>query len=112
MLTFKVKLRNRSKNNIFFIVSIYSYTKPEFRFCADNNQIKHNLYIFLLGLRQDNTRVAGSPTCLKVSTSGACEDLDMETEEEEDVRARGLNITKWHDNIYSMLVPQVIAVMS
>lgn len=49
---------------------------------------------FSLGLRQDNTRVAGSPTCLKVSTSGACEDLDMETEEEEDVRARGLNTTQ------------------
>lgn len=55
--------------------------------------------------------MAGSPTCLKVSTSGACEDLDMETEEEEDVRARGLNITKWHDNIYSMLLAQVIAVL-
>lgn len=66
---------------------------------------------FLLGLRQDNTRVAGSPTCLKVSTSGACEDLDMETEEEEDMRARGLNITKWHDNIYCVLLAQITPVM-
>lgn len=65
-----------------------------FRICADNHKIRHDLCIFLLGLHQDNNRGAGSPTCLKVFTSGACEDLDMETEEEEDMRARGLNITK------------------
>lgn len=47
---------------------------------------------FLLGLPQDN-RMAGSSTSLKVSAS-ACEDLDMETEEEDDLRAKGLNVTK------------------
>ncbi|XP_029687507.1 ubiquitin carboxyl-terminal hydrolase 33 isoform X2 [Takifugu rubripes] len=39
---------------------------------------------------QDDNRMARSPTSLKVSTSGACEDVDMETEEEDDLRAKGL----------------------
>uniref|UniRef100_A0AAR2LY20 Ubiquitin carboxyl-terminal hydrolase n=1 Tax=Pygocentrus nattereri TaxID=42514 RepID=A0AAR2LY20_PYGNA len=32
----------------------------------------------------------GSPTSLRVPPPGACEDLDMETEEEDDLRSRGL----------------------
>nr|XP_020447250.1 ubiquitin carboxyl-terminal hydrolase 33 isoform X2 [Monopterus albus] len=39
---------------------------------------------------QDNSRAPGSPTSLRVPPNGACEDLDMETEEEDDLRARGL----------------------
>lgn len=54
--------------------------------------------------------MAGSPTTLKVFATGACEDLEMETEEEEDMRARGLNITKSHENIFCMLA-QIIAVV-
>uniref|UniRef100_A0A7N8YCI0 Ubiquitin carboxyl-terminal hydrolase n=1 Tax=Mastacembelus armatus TaxID=205130 RepID=A0A7N8YCI0_9TELE len=41
-------------------------------------------------LLQDNSRAPGSPTSLRVPPNGACEDLDMETEEEDDLRARGL----------------------
>lgn len=43
--------------------------------------------------------MARSPSSLKVSTSGACEDVDMETEEEDDLRAKGLNDTKRQDDI-------------
>uniref|UniRef100_A0AAQ5YAJ0 Ubiquitin carboxyl-terminal hydrolase n=1 Tax=Amphiprion ocellaris TaxID=80972 RepID=A0AAQ5YAJ0_AMPOC len=39
---------------------------------------------------QDNSRAPGSPTSLRVPSNGGCEDLDMETEEEDDLRARGL----------------------
>ncbi|KAG7495213.1 ubiquitin carboxyl-terminal hydrolase 33 isoform X1 [Solea senegalensis] len=39
---------------------------------------------------QENSRAPGSPTSLRVSPNGGCEDLDMETEEEDDLRARGL----------------------
>nr|XP_057918111.1 ubiquitin carboxyl-terminal hydrolase 33 [Doryrhamphus excisus] len=39
---------------------------------------------------QANNRAAVSPASLRVSPNGVCEDLDMETEEEHDVRARGL----------------------
>jgi len=38
---------------------------------------------------QDNNRVPGSPTSLRVPPNGGCEDLDMETEEEDELRARG-----------------------
>uniref|UniRef100_A0AAQ5X0N7 Ubiquitin carboxyl-terminal hydrolase n=1 Tax=Amphiprion ocellaris TaxID=80972 RepID=A0AAQ5X0N7_AMPOC len=41
-------------------------------------------------LLQDNSRAPGSPTSLRVPSNGGCEDLDMETEEEDDLRARGL----------------------
>uniref|UniRef100_A0A7N8XN99 Ubiquitin carboxyl-terminal hydrolase n=1 Tax=Mastacembelus armatus TaxID=205130 RepID=A0A7N8XN99_9TELE len=40
--------------------------------------------------QKDNSRAPGSPTSLRVPPNGACEDLDMETEEEDDLRARGL----------------------
>lgn len=43
--------------------------------------------------------MARSPTSLKVPTSGECEDVDMETEEEDDLRAKGLNDTKRQDGI-------------
>lgn len=43
---------------------------------------------------QDNNRAAGSPTSLRVPPNGGCEDLDMETEEDDDLRARGQNIIK------------------
>ncbi|KAG5285528.1 hypothetical protein AALO_G00004400 [Alosa alosa] len=36
------------------------------------------------------SRVPGSPTSLRVQPAVPCEDLDMETEEEDDIRARGL----------------------
>ncbi|KAF0046569.1 hypothetical protein F2P81_000202 [Scophthalmus maximus] len=39
---------------------------------------------------QDGSRAPGSPTSLRVPPNGGSEDLDMETEEEDDVRARGL----------------------
>uniref|UniRef100_A0A672I5A1 Ubiquitin carboxyl-terminal hydrolase n=1 Tax=Salarias fasciatus TaxID=181472 RepID=A0A672I5A1_SALFA len=39
---------------------------------------------------QDNSRAPGSPASLRVPPNGGCEDLDMETEEEDDLRARGL----------------------
>ncbi|XP_075877900.1 ubiquitin carboxyl-terminal hydrolase 33 [Nelusetta ayraudi] len=39
---------------------------------------------------QDNSRAPGSPTSLRVPPSGGCEDLDMEMEEEDELRARGL----------------------
>uniref|UniRef100_A0A671U5S9 Ubiquitin carboxyl-terminal hydrolase n=1 Tax=Sparus aurata TaxID=8175 RepID=A0A671U5S9_SPAAU len=39
---------------------------------------------------QDNSRAPGSPTSLRVPPNGGCEDLDMETEEEDELRARGL----------------------
>ncbi|TNN88524.1 Ubiquitin carboxyl-terminal hydrolase 33 [Liparis tanakae] len=39
---------------------------------------------------QDNNRAPGSPTSLRVPPNGGCEDLDMETEEEDELRARGL----------------------
>lgn len=44
---------------------------------------------------QDNSRAPGSPTSLRVPPNGGCEDLDMETEEEDDLRARGQFTTKW-----------------
>lgn len=34
-------------------------------------------------------RDSGSPTPLRVPSSGGCEDLDMDTEEEDDMRVRG-----------------------
>lgn len=40
-------------------------------------------------LPQDNSRAPGSPTSLRVPPSGGCEDLDMEMEEEDELRARG-----------------------
>uniref|UniRef100_A0A7N6B2I5 Ubiquitin carboxyl-terminal hydrolase n=1 Tax=Anabas testudineus TaxID=64144 RepID=A0A7N6B2I5_ANATE len=40
--------------------------------------------------KADQVRAPGSPTSLRVPLNGACEDLDMETEEEDDLRARGL----------------------
>uniref|UniRef100_A0A7N6A285 Ubiquitin carboxyl-terminal hydrolase n=1 Tax=Anabas testudineus TaxID=64144 RepID=A0A7N6A285_ANATE len=40
--------------------------------------------------QKDNSKAPGSPTSLRVPLNGACEDLDMETEEEDDLRARGL----------------------
>lgn len=40
-------------------------------------------------MSQDNSRALGSPTSLRVPPSGGCEDLDMETEEEDELRARG-----------------------
>ncbi|XP_061587793.1 ubiquitin carboxyl-terminal hydrolase 33 isoform X2 [Cololabis saira] len=39
---------------------------------------------------QDNSKAPGSPTPLRVPANGICEDLDMETEEEDDLRAKGL----------------------
>ncbi|KAJ0012055.1 hypothetical protein NQD34_013030 [Periophthalmus magnuspinnatus] len=39
---------------------------------------------------QENSRSPGSPTSLRVPSSGGSEDLGMETEEEEDPRTRGL----------------------
>ncbi|XP_028987361.1 ubiquitin carboxyl-terminal hydrolase 33 isoform X2 [Betta splendens] len=39
---------------------------------------------------QDNSRAPGSPTSLRVPLNGGYEDQDMETEEEDDLRARGL----------------------
>ncbi|XP_034009040.1 ubiquitin carboxyl-terminal hydrolase 33 isoform X4 [Trematomus bernacchii] len=39
---------------------------------------------------QDKSRAPGSPTSLRVPPNGGCEDLDMETEEEDELRARGL----------------------
>lgn len=40
-------------------------------------------------LLQDSSRAPGSPTSLRVPPNGGCEDLDMETEEEDDLRSRG-----------------------
>ncbi|XP_071368893.1 ubiquitin carboxyl-terminal hydrolase 33-like isoform X2 [Centroberyx affinis] len=37
-----------------------------------------------------NSRTPGSPTSLRVPPNGGCEDLDMEAEEEDDLRTRGL----------------------
>lgn len=45
-------------------------------------------------LLQDNSRAPGSPTSLRVPSNGGCEDVDMETEEEDDLRARGQLTTK------------------
>lgn len=45
-------------------------------------------------LLQDNSRAPGSPTSLRVPPNGGCEDLDMETEEEDELRARGQITTK------------------
>lgn len=39
---------------------------------------------------QENSGCPGSPTSLRVPPNGGSEDLDMETEEEDEVRARGL----------------------
>uniref|UniRef100_A0A3P9PXP9 Ubiquitin carboxyl-terminal hydrolase n=1 Tax=Poecilia reticulata TaxID=8081 RepID=A0A3P9PXP9_POERE len=39
---------------------------------------------------QDNNKAPGSPTSLKLPSNVCYEDLDMETEEEDDLRARGL----------------------
>lgn len=68
--------------------------------------------VSLLGLLQGSNRMAESPSSLKVSTSGACEDLDMETEEEDDLRARGLNIKYiqyiQHDMPTIMALAQII----
>ncbi|KAM4604818.1 ubiquitin carboxyl-terminal hydrolase 33 isoform 1-T1 [Polymixia lowei] len=38
----------------------------------------------------ENGRTSGSPTSLRVPPNGGCEDLDMETEEEDELRTRGL----------------------
>lgn len=35
-------------------------------------------------------KAPGSPTSLRVPPAGPCDDLDMETEEEDELRARGL----------------------
>uniref|UniRef100_A0A665XDC8 Ubiquitin carboxyl-terminal hydrolase n=1 Tax=Echeneis naucrates TaxID=173247 RepID=A0A665XDC8_ECHNA len=40
--------------------------------------------------QSESSRTPGSPTSLRVPPNGVCEDLDMETEEEDDLRARGL----------------------
>ncbi len=50
--------------------------------------------VFVVLLLQDNSRAPGSPTSLTVPPNGGCEDLDMETEEEDDLRARGQFATK------------------
>ncbi|XP_056148521.1 ubiquitin carboxyl-terminal hydrolase 33 isoform X2 [Lampris incognitus] len=39
---------------------------------------------------QENGRAPGSPTSLRVPPNGGCEDMDMEIEEEDELRARGL----------------------
>ncbi|XP_029930314.1 ubiquitin carboxyl-terminal hydrolase 33 isoform X2 [Myripristis murdjan] len=39
---------------------------------------------------QETCRTPGSPTSLRVPPNGGCEDLDMEAEEEDDLRTRGL----------------------
>lgn len=39
---------------------------------------------------QDNSRAPGSPTSLRLPSHAGFEDLDMETEEEDDLRAKGL----------------------
>uniref|UniRef100_A0A669CPY6 Ubiquitin carboxyl-terminal hydrolase n=1 Tax=Oreochromis niloticus TaxID=8128 RepID=A0A669CPY6_ORENI len=37
-----------------------------------------------------HSQAPGSPTSLRVPSNGGCEDIDMETEEEDEIRARGL----------------------
>ncbi|KAK2895949.1 ubiquitin carboxyl-terminal hydrolase 33 isoform X1 [Channa argus] len=39
---------------------------------------------------QDKSRAPGSPPSMRVPLNGGCEDLDMETEEEDELRGRGL----------------------
>uniref|UniRef100_A0A4W6FUL9 Ubiquitin carboxyl-terminal hydrolase n=1 Tax=Lates calcarifer TaxID=8187 RepID=A0A4W6FUL9_LATCA len=46
--------------------------------------------VYVVLLLQESSRAPGSPTSLRVPPNGGCEDLDMETEEEDDLRARGL----------------------
>lgn len=45
--------------------------------------------VYVVLLLQESSRAPGSPTSLRVPPNGGCEDLDMETEEEDDLRARG-----------------------
>uniref|UniRef100_A0A3Q0SR10 Ubiquitin carboxyl-terminal hydrolase 33 n=1 Tax=Amphilophus citrinellus TaxID=61819 RepID=A0A3Q0SR10_AMPCI len=52
---------------------------------------------------QDGSRTPGSPTSLRVPSNGGCEDIDMETEEEDDLRARGLTGLKNIGNTYRCL---------
>uniref|UniRef100_A0A669C7T9 Ubiquitin carboxyl-terminal hydrolase n=1 Tax=Oreochromis niloticus TaxID=8128 RepID=A0A669C7T9_ORENI len=40
--------------------------------------------------QNDGNKAPGSPTSLRVPSNGGCEDIDMETEEEDEIRARGL----------------------
>lgn len=54
---------------------------------------------------QDNNRAPGSPTSLRVPPNGGCEDLDMETEEEDDLRARGQQ-QHWTDTDAMSIFPQ------
>lgn len=53
-------------------------------------------------LLQDNSRGPGSPTSLRVPPNGGCEDLDMETEEEDDLRARGKFTQVKHSSCHKM----------
>ncbi|CAF91634.1 unnamed protein product, partial [Tetraodon nigroviridis] len=58
--------------------------------CSKEVFLERKLGPHSLHVNNEMLPVAGSPTCLKMSTSGACEDLDMEMEEEEDLHSRGL----------------------
>lgn len=48
-----------------------------------------SLCLYVQLVLQENSRAPGSPTSLRVPPNGGCEDLDMETEEEDELRARG-----------------------
>lgn len=51
-------------------------------------------------LLQDGNKAPGSPTSLRVPSNGGCEDIDMEMEEEDDIRARGeLCLTDYHISV-------------
>lgn len=51
-------------------------------------------------LLQDSNKAPGSPTSLRVPSNGGCEDIDMEMEEEDDIRARGeLCLTDYHISV-------------
>uniref|UniRef100_A0A9J7X0A3 Ubiquitin carboxyl-terminal hydrolase n=1 Tax=Cyprinus carpio carpio TaxID=630221 RepID=A0A9J7X0A3_CYPCA len=49
------------------------------------------IFIFFHGLSgSQDPKAPGSPTSLRVPPAGTCDDLDMETEEEDELRTRGL----------------------
>lgn len=61
-----------------------------------------NCKVQSLPVVSQDPKAPGSPTSLRVSPAGACDDLDMETEEEDELRTRG----------YSSLMSRVLCIVS
>lgn len=73
----------------FFCGKIILYNT--FTFCVNVflKALTVNCKVQSLPVVSQDPKAPGSPTSLRVSPAGACDDLDMETEEEDELRTRG-----------------------